>query len=678
MIKGQTFYSARNSELRGINMRRSYVLLLSLAIIFIALSSIPLLSSPKVIYFAKVVKYPLPSIPEPVLKGDLLEVRIDLEDVSELSATIKNPYSSYELSLDKAFYDNRANCFKALFRIPGDVEPTIYDLILKFKSKGKLYEIVEPRSVWVFDEWPKALKLLFCGDTKTPGGVQYFAEFVRTVNLLNPDLLIFDGDLVETPTIKSAWDLFIKWFLRIRVPTYIVIGNHEYSGASADIYKRIMGYTNYSVIIGDFLFIMLDTGPEGWIPMDQLKWAERVLKENFNKGFKAMIFHHPFFGYKVKEERIGILTNISVEDFDKLVDQGLLYKSWYNHLDEARYLFKLILKYDVRMILTAHTHTDINTIVIDTNGRKHYFITTAVVAYDIREKDIRGFRYFLIFSNGSVDERTLCYDGKSITDYPTSIPIDTGEGILPYKLGLIEYYYAPSNDGERYAVSFKAVNELNQTFHDIYVEFILPGDRTFDEYKWIPEKPRCVVRKVNDKLYVRLINITLPALSEVKYTVYAVEDKSPPRVLNVTLADIIERGGIAWWIINVTVYDDGWGVDKVNVNATYADKTVDPVLIDLINASNGKVSYKVWFKLPPEVSEIRVSVKVKDFASNDASISVNITKPGLKKEIKSEHKEVGLPIPIQYLVTICVIVTIAVLLVIFKIIKRRGFKARPS
>ncbi len=598
-------------------------------IIIIVLSAALITSLPitqgKITYFAKVVKYPLPSIPEPVLQGGLLEVRIALDKTAKLSgfeAFIYNDFADATLEFVKVSYNSTFKSWHAYFKIPSDIRPGLYNLKVKFIANGNTYEIEEPISVWILKKWPKVLRMILSGDTKTPAGRPYLAEFVRVVNLLSPDLMVFDGDEVERPSMASAWLYFLDEWLKLRVPSYAVIGNHEYdSPGVAKAYEIILGYRNYSIIIGDFLFLMLDTGMDGWIPVDQLKWAESILAKYPDKA-KIIVMHHPLFGYKIKDEKIEVVKVSSVDDFDKLFEQGYIYGSWKDHKEEAKYLFKLILEYDVRLILTAHTHTDINNIVVDWKGKKHYFITPSGVPYDVRDYDIRGFRYVIMYANdnGTILENTLTYAGKKLNEYPNSIPIDLGEKVEPYKIGLIEYYYAPANDGKHYAVSFRAKNELAQGFDNIRIIFKLPKDKDISAYKWIPEKPPAYeVIEHGDYKYVILYNVSLPARSVVKYTLAAIDDKDTPSAS----VKLTEKGK-KWFIFEVVAVDKGWGVDEVKF--TYSvdgGKTwLKPALYDFIEAKeDGSVKYLIWIKAPPEGTEsIKYKVTVVDFAGHSKTI----------------------------------------------------------
>ncbi|RLG79182.1 MAG: hypothetical protein DRO10_00795 [Thermoprotei archaeon] len=395
-------------------------------------------------WYAKIVKYPTLAYPEPVIKGGELEVRIYLpEDQEPTSFTLHlfNDYNSYDLNFQsdenyiEATFSEKWNAWVVKFPLPEDVAPGFYSYRITFHAADKDYDITMPHSVWVLDKEPYHLRILVTGDTKTPAGKPYWFEMVSEANLLHPDMFFFDGDEVNKPTEGTGWKYFLEGWLELNMPSYAQIGNHEYEKAGqAKIWGDIMGYRNYSVTVGKFLFICLDSGIDGWIPMEQLKWAENILKANPDK-VKIMIWHHPLFGYKIKDEGIEEIQVNSIDDFDNLLNNGYIYSSWTDHPEEAKELFRLILEYDVRLTFTAHTHTDIkNTVVY--NGKKYYFITFSGVAFDVREGDKRGFVMVDLYANGTFTTDMLTYPPNApMNQYPNSIPIASGDKRYPFIIG---------------------------------------------------------------------------------------------------------------------------------------------------------------------------------------------------------------------------------------------------
>lgn len=609
--------------------KRLLAILLVSIIAILTIQTIEVVTVPppkaRVVKYAEIIKYPLLSTPEPVLIGDSLKVIVKAsKDCKDWKATIINKYyGDYNLEFLSSTYDEVKGLWTLYFKLPDNVRKGLYDLRLEFSEKNQKKSYYEPHSVWILDKWPKKLRVIVFGDTKTPTGAPYFYEAIRTINLLNPDFAIFLGDLVERPIFASAWKYFLGIYLQLERPCYIVIGNHEYEhDFTASIYEKIIGPQNYTIRIGDFLLIVLPTGSEGWIPMKYLKWAENILAHT-NATFKILAFHHPLFSPYMKGKVNYVLKLKDVNDFKKFIEEhpNYLYPSWNQHKEEAFYLFDLIIKYDVRLILYEHIHTDLNVIVEDSLGKKHYFICPAAVAYDVRLHDIRGFKYLVIYSNGTVDESTLYYNGTGLFTYPNSIPIDLGEGNEPYKIGTIEYYYAPANDGKHYAVSFRAKNDLNQYFYNISIVFKLPIDKPLSAYKWYPYKPKIKVIRTKDYYYVFLENITLPAKSVIKFTVASIDDKTPP-IISISNISFLDK----WCLINVSATDSGWGVDNVTVLYSIdGGKTwKSPALLDLVDPGLETITYTVWIPLSKgqfeNVGELIIKVIAKDFKGNTASL----------------------------------------------------------
>ena len=592
----------------------SYLIILALLLLTISTSTV----TAEIKFYAEIVKYPTLAYPEPVLSGGELEIRLALsQDTApiDFTLTIYNELNEYELEFVKTEFSNAWKGWVAYFKVPEDCKEGFYSMKIAFTAGGTTYDIEMPNSVWVLSEWPDKIKLLYVGDTKTPGGEPYWKEFVREVNLLNPTMMIFNGDEVERPSMRTAWKLFLQHWLELRVPSYAGIGNHEYdSPGVAKIWERIMGYRNYTIVVGNFLFLMLDTGMEGWMSLDQIKWAERVVKENPEK-VKILVMHHPLFGYKIKDEKIDVIEVSTIDDFDKLFDEGYIYGSWSEHKEEAKELFKLILENDIRLVLCAHTHTDITNIV-KYKGKEYYFITTAGVPYDVREFDQRNFRLISIYANGTIDVKSLFYNGKSWTDYPNGIPLDTGEAIKPYKIGYIEYYYAPVNDGSRHAVSFKVKNELDHNFYDINICFRVAADVDFEKYKIIPEPEKYDVVQADNYYYVSIYDVDLPAGAELKFTIASEDDNVPPTIERVKM-----RSEEGWWIGDLYVTDLEWGVDEVKVEYTVTgEKWLEPELYDFVESfENGTLMFSFWIKGANLEDGAKFRIEVKDFYGNSVT-----------------------------------------------------------
>ncbi len=585
--------------------------------VFLVLLTLPLMSVaalPKapVVFYADKVKYPLFSVPEPVLVGGKISCLV-VSSLEVKSAKIVGQFRSYDLSLTGS--KEQGKLVNYTFSLPEDVLPGLYNLTLETSSGS----IVEPNSVWVLRSWPTHLKLFLFGDVKTPTAAPYLYETVREMNLINPDVAIFLGDLVETPVIKSAWQYFLGSFLMLKVPTYVVVGNHEYeSTGEASIYQSIVGPLNYSVRIGNFLIVVLPSDKDGWVRMKYLKWADEVMSRN-EKCFKILAFHHPLFNPRLKELGIYNFTVNSADDFSKLLSNGYIYPSWADHPEEAKYLFELVLKHDVRIIASEHIHTDLNVMVVDSKGHKHYFISPSAIAYDIREHDIRGYKILSIYSNGTVDLRTTYYDDTGFAKYPNSIPLDSGEGVEPYQIGLLKYYYV-NNDGKHGDVSFFAVNELKQGFKDVRIVFRFPKDVDVSKMKLRfsgTTEPKFTVITGDKYKFVVFEGVELPAKSSLSIVMYSSKDSSPP---SVEIVDHTKKD--SWLLVDLRESDSGWGPGPIEVEYNSSGVWKKPSLVDLQPSNNGTVGYVVWI---PYSNSLQLRVKATDLAGNSVTKIFSIT-----------------------------------------------------
>ena len=582
-------------------------------------------------YYADKMKLPTHGVPEPVLDGGIFNVTVKMDSsIKWVRAEVYNETHRLIADIVKANYDSKSGVWQLSFKLPRGFAEGTYDLDVIYEG-GR---ISQPRSLWIMPKWPEKLDILACGDVK-PEGLPYLWEMVYEANIINPDVIIFLGDLVNVPTVSSQWIQFLEPYMLFKDPVYVTAGNHEYGDIGNAIeYERIVGPLNYTVTVGKFLLVSLDTDKDGWIRMERLRWLENVLKANIDKT-KIIFFHFPLFTEKLKELNVGCINITSWTDIDKYIAKGYLYGdpsdylSWKGHPNEARELFRLIVEYDVRLILSEHIHSDLNVIVYnEATGKKHYFITPAALAYDIPNYDIRGFKLIRIYSNGTVDENTLYNPGTGLFKYPNSIPIDSGTTTsyrpkTPYRLGFLEYYYTPSNNGSSHAVSLAIINDLNITIENPRITFRVPADKPISDYNWHPYKPQFKYIEKGGVYYVMLTNITIPAKSRIYFTIECVKDEDTPQVKFVNPPQNIEKN--KWVKVTLEAYDGGWGVKRVEVkyNAT-SDKWTSAPIMDLIKAEGGRVVYDVWIQPIPLDQIMTLKAMVEDFSGKTYETSINI------------------------------------------------------
>lgn len=608
---------------------------LAIALIVVVVSAYLVLTweseASPVTYYAKYVRSPLPSQPQALHPSSNLKIELSAPpDAFNWTVRIVNleDMSSYMLPVVSTSYNDSLSLWTINAMIPANSSSSTYNVIVGYQS-GEKYTLLEsPRSLWIIREDLDQLNILVCGDIKTPNpkSAAYWRELVRESNLIDPDMLVLLGDLVERPTMASGWLMWEQYFIQLLDPIYVVIGNHDYEGpGSARIYQKVVGPRRYNVTIGNFLFVALDSQMEGYITMEELNWLDNVLRANADK-VKIIGFHHSIFAPNKKLELRRLSLN-SIEDVEAWAKSGYIYSSWAEHLDELERLIWIIVEHDVRLILYEHIHQDMNVIVEDWRGNLHYFVSPAALAYDIRgTPDYRGFKLIRIHSNGTLDEHSLYYNGTGLHEYPNSIPIDSGVTIegkekIPHILGYIDYNVFTGEN----ASSINVYNRLNITLANPRILLSLKGaeDSSKIELKaW--EEVGGTVRKLKVVNYTitRTANMTRVIVSGVNVlpqhrlwvVAYTDQDRVPPKIEVSKIPESMSPG--SWTSFTVKVLDQGWGPGRLLLSISGPPGIIADKVVDLVDYTDKTVTYKVWIKAPRTNCTLTVKVKAVDVAGN--------------------------------------------------------------
>ncbi len=134
------------------------------------------------------------------------------------------------------------------------------------------------------------------GDTRT--GISIFEKQINEINLIDPDLVIDVGDMIngyakKPQKIEAMWDEFDKIVSQFTVPFIMVPGNHDiWSPLSRKIYQRRYGKTYFSFDYKGVHFIVLDSEIGGIRLSDaQIKWLKSDL-ESHRKARATFVFLH--------------------------------------------------------------------------------------------------------------------------------------------------------------------------------------------------------------------------------------------------------------------------------------------------------------------------------------------------------------------------------------------------
>ncbi|MEH7308435.1 metallophosphoesterase [Neobacillus drentensis] len=132
------------------------------------------------------------------------------------------------------------------------IEPSLLD-IQEIQIKHRLI----PDS---FDE----IKMIQFSDTHL--GFQYtlqqFNKLVEKINSLQPDIILFTGDLMDEPNQYTEINKLIPILKKLHAPLgkYCIFGNHDHGGYGSDIYRNIMETTNFTVLLNQAVPVITKDG----------------------------------------------------------------------------------------------------------------------------------------------------------------------------------------------------------------------------------------------------------------------------------------------------------------------------------------------------------------------------------------------------------------------------------
>ena len=81
---------------------------------------------------------------------------------------------------------------------------------------------------------------------------------VKKINSLNPDIVLFTGDLIDNyseSTIESKEISYVLSLIDAEQGKYSVYGNHDYGGGATRVYKEIMDDAGFNLLINDSVYL---------------------------------------------------------------------------------------------------------------------------------------------------------------------------------------------------------------------------------------------------------------------------------------------------------------------------------------------------------------------------------------------------------------------------------------
>lgn len=219
--------------------------------------------------------------------------------------------------------------------LPADLPPDYFDLEITASGDEKRRARL-PGALRVQRGEGHAVRVVVISDIhadETVSGISALGEAVEMINLVDPDLVLCQGDMMTDPDergfagIKEALD-------KLTSPVFYCAGNHDHR--DVELFKRYFSSRlYYSFDAGNIHFIVLDTGKsidftsrrgEG-LDAGQIRWLQEDLESSRGKAVYILMHHSPVI------ERDSFQNGR--EDFKRLAAA-----------------------YDVRGIFAGHLHRD--------------------------------------------------------------------------------------------------------------------------------------------------------------------------------------------------------------------------------------------------------------------------------------------------------------------------------
>jgi 3',5'-cyclic AMP phosphodiesterase CpdA len=548
------------------------------------------------------IKYPLPSWPALcVLNGSFkVVIRAPSSATKWLFSITHNTVNvKYDIESFNGFYNSSSGLWTFYLQVPSNALEGLYSLRVSYVADGASYVYTQPKCVYVFKTYPGYLLIAHVSDTHLPYGADVIARAIYELNLIRPTIIVITGDFVDIGVIASAWNY--AWSIIFngssKIPILVIPGNHDHSGDDAANYQRYCGPLYYNLSFGNFHFIAMDTRELGYVDIDQLRFAENVLKKIGINDVKIMLIHHPIFGS-------GFMVSGSWQNINAL--RSYLYYTWDSNLNVASEFLRLVEQYNVNLVLAGHIHREQFNIY---NG-KYVFETNAPAGGSLPSGVYWSYRLVNVSGDGKIN--VLSVGGKEPQNSPSSYPI-----------GSLIYYYAPRNDGSTKSSSIKIYNNLDATINPL-VEFIVDGSIPVSSYRFYPITPKDYSVTSVGGVHIVSFRVSIPAKTVYSITFTAINETVKP----IISVDVVKSdGGL---VFNVNATDSGVGVKRVGLNYqfTFSDGSksswynvndIPPKIVanrDQIIYSYSSLLYMYTLSLPSNVQSVSYSLIAEDFLGN--------------------------------------------------------------
>jgi 3',5'-cyclic AMP phosphodiesterase CpdA len=508
--------------------------------------------------------------------------------------------------------------------VPSEVRPALYDLVLAGQGRVEV-----PRSVWVIDPSASKLRIVHISDQHYGAGQpdvitgdrNRFSGYI-VASLLSPDLIIDTGDVADTASEQQyRWAYAYERAFLYSFPVFSIPGNHD---TPPDAYTGYYGSPWWYRLIGDRLLVIgLYSYEQGYVPLEQLRWAEEVLRKHASVPVKIILVHHPVFYYQ-GELKTTYDDEKVIYPYDPQKSPGSpIYSTWSGNMEATRYFLRLVEEYGVNFVFSGHVHRDLYVKYTSTRtGRTTYFVTTTTLGMGSAIYDGLGL-YAIDLGTGAIDfpvkpKSFIGFANESRRLAQNSIPVGTYPPAN--SLGVANQVFVPAalyQSEHAYVITLE--NKLDYLQLENSVVWCLPwsGNLTVKvEQSGGAEFTVLDQLRVGDKLFLG-VRIRLPPQGKLTVILANAPDLEAPKVTVGMVSPEKPAPGSTFTAL-VEVEDRGWGLASFSASmlAGGAETPVEAQLYlpGTLADPVGKYVYKLTAKVPSGTSEVKLVFTAVDFA----------------------------------------------------------------
>ena len=367
-----------------------------------------------------------------------------------------------------------------IVELPDNIQTGAYSLLARFSDSA---EIEHRKTVHIIDSVPEDFSIVQLADLPTFGGDesgdQLLRQIISEVNIINPNLVLFTGDIAY----GGSWDQYrrlVDAMATVDAPVIAVAGNHEYEGWAG--YLHYFREPYHAIDYGRYKIISLNSGhSRDQLTESQYRWLLGQLRQLQDQTPIVQI-HHPVHHTEGQRGYVHVRA------------------------DELVALFR---KHGVPIVVSGHWHGDM---VFDEHGNDRRdtwdFPGTAYVATTTAGADLReaysasplhhGYRLIRL-KNNTLQSYTYDYDGDGERDAAASIPVG--------KLNVVR----------REGNSVTVRNELNEDFPNAKV--VIKTKEV--DIQWRPTQGQILRQILRGGENAIEVLVDLPANSETTITLQA-------------------------------------------------------------------------------------------------------------------------------------------------------------